>query len=154
MFSIFRRHRKPRIAILIDGPNLLRKEFSPDLGKVRAQVIKHGTIAIARVFLNQYAPAKLVEAIANQGFEPVIGMSKTKNEETDVDVYVSVAAMDAAYDKNIDIIAIGTRDADFLPVVQRAKALGKKVIIIGQDPCFSKGLQNASDVVIDLKNTL
>ncbi len=151
MFRFFKRFSEPRIALLIDGPNLLRKEFSIDLNKFRLKTMAHGRIVVARVFLNQFAPVKLVEAVANQGVEPVIGMGGTKEDQTDVDVYLSVAAMDAVYNKNIDLIALGTRDADFLPVVQRAKEMGKKVIIMGQNPGFSKGLQRAADVVIDLR---
>ena len=151
MFRFFKSFSKPRIALLIDGPNLLRKEFSIDLNKFRSKTTEHGRIAIARVFLNQFAPVKLVEAVTNQGFEPVIGMGGTKEDQTDVDVYMSVAAMDAAYNKNIDVIVLGTRDADFLPVVQRVKEMGKKVIVMGQNPGFSKGLQRAADVVIDLR---
>ncbi|MFH1127060.1 MAG: TIGR00288 family NYN domain-containing protein [archaeon] len=150
MFNFMKALNKRRIALFIDGPNLLRKEFSIDLNKIRLRLAEHGNIVIARVFLNQFAPSKLVEAVTNQGFEPVIGMGGTKHDQTDVDVYVSVAAMDAAYNKNIDIIALGTRDADFLPVVQRAKEMGKKIIILGQKPGFSQGLQRAADVVIDL----
>ncbi len=151
MFRFFKSFGEPRIALLIDGPNLLRKEFSIDLNKIRLKTMEHGRIAVARVFLNQFAPVKLVEAVANQGFEPVIGMGGTKEDQTDVDVYLSVAAMDAAYNKNIDVIALGTRDADFLPVVQRVKEMGKKVVVMGQNPGFSKGLQRAADVVIDLR---
>lgn len=150
MFSLLKFSGKPRVALLIDGPNLLRKEFSIDLNRIRDRVMKHGNIVVARVFLNQFAPVKLVEAVTNQGFEPVIGMGGTKQDQTDVDVYMSVAAMDAAYNKSIDIIAIGTRDADFLPVVRRVKEMGKKVIVIGQEPGFSKGLQRAADEVIDI----
>ncbi len=150
MFNFLKGLNKPNVALLIDGPNLLRKEFSIDLNKIRLKVMERGNIAVARVFLNQFAPVKLVEAVTNQGFEAVIGMGGTKEDQTDVDVYMSVAAMDAAYNRNIDIVALGTRDADFLPVVRRVKEMGKRVIVIGQNPGFSKGLQRAADEVVDL----
>ncbi len=150
MFNFLKGFSKPRIALLIDGPNLLRKEFSIDLNKIRLKVMTRGNIVLSRVFLNQFAPVKLVEAVTNQGFEAVIGMGGTKEDQTDVDVYMAVAAMDAAYNRNVDIVALGTRDADFLPVVRRVKEMGKRIIIIGQNPGFSKGLQRAADDVIDL----
>ncbi len=150
MFNFLKSFSKPRIALLIDGPNLLRKEFSIDLNQIRLKVMEHGNIVVARVFLNQFAPVKLVEAVTNQGFEAVIGMGGTKEDQTDVDVYMAVAAMDAAYNRNVDIVALGTRDADFLPVVRRVKEMGKRIIIIGQNPGFSKGLQRAADDVIDM----
>ncbi len=142
--------RKNRIAILIDGPNILRKEFSVDLGDLKKKVSEYGEIRIAKVFLNQYAPEKLIEAVSNQGFEVVIGMSKVKDETADVDVYMATEAMEIVHRKDIDILAIATRDADFLPLVYRAKEHGKKVIVIGGEPAFSKALQHAADYVIDI----
>ncbi len=142
--------KKNRIAILIDGPNILRKEFSVDLGDLKRKVSEYGEIRIAKVFLNQYAPEKLIEAVSNQGFEVVIGMSKVKDETADVDVYMATEAMDIVHRKDIDVLAIATRDADFLPLVYRAKEHGKKVIVIGGEPAFSKALQHAADYVIDI----
>jgi uncharacterized protein (TIGR00288 family) len=45
------------------------------------------------------------------------------------------------------VIAIATRDADFLPLVQKAKEYGKKVVVLGSEPGFSSSLQNAADYV-------
>jgi uncharacterized protein (TIGR00288 family) len=142
--------KKKTIAVFVDGPNILRKEFRVDLRKLKALLEKYGKIKIAKVFLNQYAPEKLIEAVSNEGYEVVIGMSKVKDESADVDVYMAVEAMVAVHDKSIDIIAIATRDADFLPLIYRAKEHGKEVIIIGREPAFSKALQHAADHVINL----
>ena len=144
------RKTSKNIALFVDGPNMLRKEFDTDLDNIRKKLEEHGRVAQCIVFLNQYAPDKLIEAVTNQGFQPVIGMGGTKNDQTDVDVYMSVEAIEAVHNKNIGMIALATRDADFLPVVQTAKKHGKKVIIIGQNPGFSKGLQRAADIVIDI----
>jgi len=55
--------------------------------------------------LNQYASEKLVEAVENQGFEPVICTS-------DVDVRMAVEGVDMIYNPVIDTLALVTRDAD------------------------------------------
>jgi len=143
---------RPKIALFIDGPNLLRKEFDLDLSKIKQELEKYGDVREAAVCLNQFAPHKLVEAIAAQGFTPLIGVGDTKDDDkSDVDVYVATVAIEAIYNRNIDVIALGTRDADFLPVLQLAKKHGKKVIVLGQEPGFSKALQNIADVVINLQ---
>ncbi|MCK5452117.1 MAG: TIGR00288 family NYN domain-containing protein [Candidatus Aenigmarchaeota archaeon] len=143
---------KPRIALFLDGPNLLRKEFEIDLNQIKSYMSEYGSLREAKVFLNQFAPDKLIEAVANQGFEPIIGVGEKKDDiASDVDVYVATAAVSAIYSPYIDIIALATRDADFLPVVQLAKKMGKKVIIIGIEPGFSKALQHAADNVIILQ---
>ncbi len=133
------------IAIFVDGPNIIRKEFSIDLDELRKMVQKYGRIVTGKVFLNQFASDKLVEAVANQGFEPSIMLAGEK--DADVDVPVAVAAVEAAYDRNIDIVAIASRDADYLAAVQAIKKLGKEVLIIGAEPGFSKALQRAADHV-------
>ncbi len=142
---------RKNIALFLDGPNLLRKEFEIDLNQLMHKMEECGSLREAKIYLNQFAPDKLVEAVANLGFEPVIGIGEKKDDiASDVDVYVATGAVSAIYNKNIDIIALGTRDADFLPVIQLAKRLGKEVIIIGVDAGFSRSLQHAADKVITL----
>jgi uncharacterized protein (TIGR00288 family) len=138
---------RPNVAIFIDGPNLLRKEFAIDLREVKKRISKYGRVAIAKVFLNQFAPEKLIEAIINEGFEPIITLAEAEEEKSDVDVSLAIAAMETIFTKNVDVIAIATRDADFLPLVQKAKEYGKKVVVLGSEPGFSSSLQNAADYV-------
>ena len=130
-----------RIALLIDGPNIIRRDVRIDLMAVRQLVAQHGTIKVAKVFLDQYASDKLVEAMVNQGYEPILTTG-------DVDVTMAVEATVLAFNPNIDTIALMTRDTDFRPVLVRAKELGKSTIVIGNEPGFSIALRNTADVVI------
>lgn len=131
--------RPDQVGLLIDGPNIIRKEFQIDLADVRKKASKYGEIKIAKAFLNQYAKDKLIEAVTNQGFEPVMSISE------DVDVELAVEAMDLITSNKIDILALVTRDGDFLPVIRRAKEKNKKVILIGTKPGLSIALKNAAD---------
>ncbi|MBI1978929.1 MAG: NYN domain-containing protein [Candidatus Aenigmarchaeota archaeon] len=137
------------VAIFVDGPNMLRKEFMIDLGEVRRISRKFGRIAIAKVFINQYAPEKLIEAVINEGFEcvMVLGMKADMETSADVDVSLATSAMDAIITKEVDTVVFVTRDADFLPVIQKAKEYGKRTVVIGADAGFSASLQNAADLV-------
>lgn len=134
-----------RMAVFIDGPNMLRKEFMIDLRELKRIAKKYGRIVIGKVFLNQFAPEKLIEAIINEGFEAVMVLGE--NEESDVDVAMAVAAMEAILTKGVDVIGICTRDADFIPVIQKAKEYGKKVVLFGIESALSAGLKNAADYV-------
>ena len=137
------------VAIFVDGPNMLRKEFMIDLGEVRRISRKFGRIAIAKVFINQYAPEKLIEAVINEGFEcnMVLGEKADMETSADVDVSMATSAVEAIITKDIDTVVIVTRDADFLPVIQKAKEYGKRTVVIGADAGFSASLQNAADLV-------
>ena len=41
-------NKKLSIAVLVDGPNILRKAFNVDLQEVRQEVCKYGYIRIAK----------------------------------------------------------------------------------------------------------
>jgi len=141
---------RPNVGLFVDGPNMLRKEFMVDLRELRKRVEKYGRVTIAKVFLNQFAPEKLIEAVINEGFESVMVLAVKEDDANDVDVSVAVSALEAALTKDVDFIALATRDADFLPVVQKVKEHGKKIIILGAEPGFSSSLQNAADFVENL----
>ena len=139
-----KRKGEKSIACFVDGPNIIRKELGIDLEKVRKSLGKHGKLKVAKVFLDQYASDKLIEAVTNQGFDPVVVPS-------DVDVALAVEAVEASFNDNMDIIAIVSRDSDFKPVVMKAKEHGKETIVAGCEPDFSSALRNAADIVINLK---
>ncbi len=134
--------RKKRIVLLIDGPNMIRREFNINLYKIMKKVSKYGTIKKAIVFLNQYANDKLIEAVTNQGYVPVV-------LPTDVDVAMAVEAVENIHKKDVDVIALVTRDADFQPVLEKAREYGKETIIVADEP-FASALKNMADHVIKI----
>jgi len=140
-----RKREGKNIGLLVDGPNMLRKEFDFDLVKVKAQLSVFGKIKIGKVFLNQFAPEKLIEAIVNQGLEPIIVTTD------DVDAPMAAEAMELIYNPNIDTIALMTRDADFQSVLLKAKSHGKETVVIGSDP-FSVALKNTADHIIMIRS--
>ncbi len=142
-FDLF--NRKKRIAVLVDGPNIIRKAFNVDLNDARKELSKYGEIRVAKVYLDQYASPKLQEAMANQGFD----ITQTTG---DVDVTMAIEAMEYVLDPNIDTIALMTRDTDYRPVLIKARERGKKTIIIATDVAFSAALKNTADHVIILKS--
>ncbi len=143
--------RGENVAIFVDGPNVVRKEFDLDLDELREKTEEFGNIKVAKVFLNQYASDKLIEAIISQGFEAELGLGGEKAKESDVDVYMAVNAVESVFNDDIDTIVLVTRDTDFLPVIQKAKEHGKETVVIGMEPGFSTALKNAADQVVELE---
>jgi len=141
---------RPTVALFVDGPNMLRKEFMVDLRELKKRVQKYGRLVVAKVFLNQFAPEKLIEAIINEGFESVMVLAEQEEGSSDVDVTLAVSAIENILTKDVEFIAIATRDADFLPVVQKAREYGKSVIVLGAEPGFSSCIRNAADFVENL----
>ena len=137
---------KPKLAFFVDGPNMIRKEFNLDLKDLRRRVQKYGRIIVGKVFLNQFASEKLIEAVANEGFETIIALGDPE-QKTDVDVSIAVHAMEAIYNPDIEVIALATRDADFLPLVQKAKENGKITVLVTVESGLAVSLKHASDFV-------
>jgi len=129
------------LAVFIDGPNILRKELNVDLGSIKQVLSKYGKIKIGRVFLNQHASNKLVEAVVNQGFESIITVG-------DIDVSMAADAVEAVFNPAIHIIAFVTRDSDFLPAIVKAKREGKETIVVLGVEASAAALKNNADHVI------
>ncbi len=137
---------KPKLAFFVDGPNMIRKEFNINLKDMKRRVEKYGRIVIGKVFLNQFASEKLIEAVANEGFETVIALGDPE-QKTDVDVSIAVHAMEAINNPDIEVIALASRDADFLPLIQKAKEKGKMTVLVTVESGLAVSLKHASDYV-------
>jgi uncharacterized protein (TIGR00288 family) len=137
---------KPKLAFFVDGPNMIRKEFNLNLKDLKKRVEKYGRVVIGKVFLNQFASEKLIEAVANEGFETVIALGDPE-QKTDVDVSIAVHAMEAINNPEIEVIALATRDADFLPLIQKAKEKGKVTVLVTVESGLAVSLKHASDYV-------
>ncbi len=135
---------RPQIAFFVDGPNVIRKQLSIDLREAKKKVSEYGDIRISRIYLDQFASDKLIEAMVNQGLEPKITTG-------DVDVTLAVEATEQIVNKDIDMIAIMSRDTDFIPVLNTVKKYGKKSIVVGVEPGFSVALKNTADILIMIK---
>jgi len=142
MFDFLR--RKKRIALFVDGPNVIRKDVNINLNEVKKELNRYGEIRVAKMYLDQYASDKLIEAMVNQGYDIVITTG-------DVDVTMAIDAMSYVFSKDIDIIALITRDTDYRPLLVKARELGKKTVVIGSEPGFSIALRNTADISIILK---
>ncbi len=141
--------KKRNVALFVDGPNMLRKEFRFTIDDILKKSKKYGRIITGKVFLNQFAPEKLIEAIANHGLEPVISLGE--KDDVDVDVTLAVHAMEAVHDENIDVIVIASRDADFAPLLQKIKEHGKIAVLVTVKEALGVSLVKSADKVEYLK---
>ncbi len=145
--------KRNMVVLLVDGPNLLRKEFDTDLGKIKKIAQEYGPLKWGAVYLNQYAPPKLVEAVNSLGLKPEVGVGeKESDHQSDVDVYIATGMARAIYDPEVGTIVLATRDADFVPMVLLAKEKNKKVVLVAYEEGLSKALKNTCDEVRILYN--
>jgi uncharacterized protein (TIGR00288 family) len=118
-----RGHGEPTVGVFVDGPNVLRDDFDVDLDDVRDGAGEYGRVAIARLYLNEHAPAGLVQAAEAHGFAVV-------TTSGDVDVKLAVDATAATTDATVDVLAVASRDTDFKPVLEAAAERGLGTVAI------------------------
>ncbi|MEM2109687.1 MAG: NYN domain-containing protein [Candidatus Odinarchaeota archaeon] len=134
---------RKKIAVLVDGPNILRKEFNVKLEEILEAVNSLGKVQVARVYLNQHASEKLIEAISNSGFEPIIST-------IDVHLKMAMDVVELTNKLELDYIAIASRHARCVPILHSLKERNLGTVIIGFEPGFSVALQNTADYVFKL----
>lgn len=139
--------RSGRVAFLIDGPNVLRREFEVRLDDLKSLVGELGKIGVAKVYLNERASVKLLEAISNSGFTPIVTTS-------DVHLHMAIDSMDLVLGDATKLLAIFSRHARTAPILRRAREHGLETLAIGFEPGFSVAVQNAADHILRLDQSL
>jgi len=139
-----RGHDQPRVGLFVDGPNVLRDEFDVDLDDVRAVAERYGELSVGRLYLDENAPAGLIQAAEARGFEVV-------TTSGDVDVKLGVDATAATVEEGIDVLAVASRDTDFKPVLEAAAERGLATIAIAPgEHGRSDALRNTAHEAITL----
>ena len=141
--SIFNIFKIKKAGIFVDGPNMLRKETHLNLAEVKKKASEIASPVISNVYLDQFANDKLIEAVINQGFDPIISSG-------DVDVAMATDIVYHTLTKNLSHVVIVTRDTDFVPAIRRVKEQGREIVVISKRFGFSSALKNYADQLIFL----
>ncbi len=132
-------------ALLVDGPNVLREEFSVDLSTLKKTVMPDARRTILRLYLDEHASPGLVRAAEANGFEVHVTSG-------DVDVKLAVDAAEFVVTERLGSLAIASRDADFKPVFELAAREGVRTIAVSPGSHGeSAALSNAADECISLE---
>ena len=128
-------------AIIVDGPNFLRKikdrhikleeidDLTKDLGK---PIVK-------KVILNEYAGEKLIQAISNSGYEPIVSPH-------DIYLTMSIEVMNVLMEsRKIDTVIIASRHARVAPILLKIKEKGKETTVVGFEPGMSTCVKKIAD---------
>jgi uncharacterized protein (TIGR00288 family) len=141
----FRGSGPPQVALLVDGPNVLRSAFDVDLADVRAAATGEGRLAVARLYLDEHATPGLIQAAEANGFEVIVTSG-------DVDVKLAIDGTELVNEGSVDALAVASRDTDFKPLVEAAARRGVRTLAIAPaEHGRSEALANAAhdDVVLD-----
>jgi uncharacterized protein (TIGR00288 family) len=114
---------EPRVALFVDGPNVLRDEFDVDLDDVRAAARGFGRLATTRLYVDEHATPGLIQAAEARGFDVVVTSG-------DVDVKLAVDLTRLVVEGRADVVVIASRDTDFKPAVEVANEFGLRTVAI------------------------
>jgi uncharacterized protein (TIGR00288 family) len=128
------RGRTTRVGVFVDGPNVFRSEFDVDLDDLRAIAREEGTVAVARVYVDENASPGLIQAAEARGFEVV-------TTSGDVDVRLAVDAVESSTAGQFDTLVVVSRDTDFKPVLEVAAKRGLRTVAV------APGLHGRSDAL-------
>lgn len=134
-----------RVALFVDGPNVLRSEFDIDLDDVRETAQAVGRLAVTRLYLDEHATPGLIQAAESRGFDVLVTSG-------DVDVKLAIDATDLVLTGDIDVLAIASRDTDFKPVLEKANRAGVRTLAIAPgEHGKSEALENSANesIVLD-----
>ena len=138
------RGQQSRVGVYVDGPNVLRSEFSVDLDDIRSRARTYGALGELRLYLDAQAPTELIQAAEARGFT----VSVTSG---DVDVRLATDATAAVGAGRLGVLIIASRDMDFKPVVKYARSKDvQTVAFVPGEYGRSDALTNAVDEVTHL----
>ncbi|MFC7164504.1 NYN domain-containing protein [Halospeciosus flavus] len=136
---------QPRVALFVDGPNVLREEFDVDLDDVREAAERAGDLVTTRLYLDEHATPGLIQAGEARGYEVQVTSG-------DVDVKLAVDATELVVEGGIDVLTIASRDTDFKPVLEKAGRHGLRTLAIAPgEHGRSDALRNAATDAVSLE---
>ena len=137
--------RHPRVALFVDGPNVLREEFDVDLDDVREAAGEAGRLAVTRLYLDEHATPGLIQAAEARGFDVRITSG-------DVDVKLAIDATELIVEGDADVLVVASRDTDFKPVFEVAARRGLQTLAVAPgDHGRSDALANAAHGALTLE---
>ena len=142
--------KKQQAAFLVDGDNLSGQSWSTLLEHAQT----FGQLAVSRLYMDFQSLKDGGLAARAAGFEPihVLGKRSTTGFKSMVDVALATDAMSVLYENpNIDLLVIGTGDADFIPLIRHWKRRGKEIVVMANDAKLSNELRHVADQVITFK---
>lgn len=138
-----------QIALFIDYENIVTPDFEPE--QLMDLVREQGRIAVARAYADWGRFGSDKHALLQDGVE-LVEVASRRNGKNSADIYLVLDAFETATVRpHIDTYIIASGDSDMIPLVQRLRAMGRKVKCIARRESLSGYLTSVCDEVITLR---
>ena len=133
---------KKGIAVVLDGPTLLEDFQLTKLKSLKKSLSQIGAIRFGKVVTDRQISQKESTILQNHGFqEEIVG--------SDVDIHLTIRALELLANRSIDIIAIGTSDPNLFPVLSRIKK-NKSLAVIIWEKDITPAIESLADYILYL----
>lgn len=138
-----RQGQRGPVALLLDADNL----SSPELVAQALHLLQQneGPVTIRRAYGSAENLRGLAQVLRELAFRPCVNLPLSKNT---TDMMLAVDAMDLCAQQQLAVVAIGTGDADFAPLVLRLRELGVRTLCFSQANKMSPDAQGFYDEVV------
>jgi len=131
---------KKKVAVFVDGQNVLSEAKSINLMKVKQDIQKYGEIVTAKVFLANHTPLHVGDKARGLGFQVIRAVGG------DVDSVLTLhGTLDGILEDSIDMFVLISGDSDYNDMLHMAKKYGKRVMVVGFDERMSKANLNVAN---------
>ncbi|MHA1185261.1 MAG: NYN domain-containing protein [Candidatus Heimdallarchaeota archaeon] len=133
---------KKKIAIVFDGPTIFPKFQLTKLDSLKNSLKEIGTVRSGRIITDKQKTIEESDIINAQGFqEEIVG--------SEVDIHVSIRALEFMNNKTIDIVAVATTDTNLYPIYQRIKQ-EKQLVVITWKEYVTSAIESVADYILYL----
>ena len=133
---------KKKIAVVIDGPTILPDFPFSKMKSLRKSLNQIGIVRTGKIITDTQISQKDSELLKAQGFsEEIVG--------SDVDIHVSIRALEMMNNEGIDIVAVGTADTNLFPILSQIKHK-KSLIVIIWEKDITQAIESIADIILTL----
>ncbi|MHA1557647.1 MAG: hypothetical protein ACTSPM_12025 [Candidatus Heimdallarchaeota archaeon] len=133
---------RKKIAVVIDGPTILQDFSLSRLKSLKKLLDKIGIVRTGKIITDTQISQRDSDLLKAQGFhEEIVG--------SDVDIHVSIRALEMMNNEGIDIVAIGTADTNLFPILSKIKHK-KSLAVITWEKDITPAIESAADMILTL----
>ncbi|NHJ87052.1 MAG: NYN domain-containing protein [Asgard group archaeon] len=131
---------KKKIAIILDGPTIMPELDPANIKNLKNAFKKIGSVRAAKIITDRPFSQNESELFRANGFvEEIVG--------SEVDIHVTIEALESMNLKTIDIVAIGSTDTNLFPVFSTIKK-HKELAIITWEKYISPAMESLADYIV------
>ena len=133
---------KKKIGVIIDGPTILPEFSFTKFKSLKKSLNQVGIVRSGKIITDTQISHKDSDLLKAQGFhEEIVG--------SDVDIHLSIRALELMNNEGIDIVAIGTADTNLFPVLSRIKR-NKSLAVITWEKDVTPAIESIADIILTL----